>query len=543
MSTQKPIQLLLTSPAQCSSKPWRDAAIFWVSDEPGSQDLPLIYLFFGALESMVALPKLSMFESSAGDSSAFQTIIEKLPVAIMTCGAQDLVIDYANPASMTMLESIRHITGLDPAKIVGTCIDDFHKNPAHQRGILGNPSNMPYDTQITLGGEFIDLHIDTVYDSKGNFTQLSLMWAIVTEQVKTAAETKRLMTMLDNMPINIMTCDPKEFKIDYVNQTSVNTLRPLEQYLPIKIDDLLGACIDVFHKSPAHQRGILADPKNLPHVGTIKVGPESLRLEVSAIMDGSEYLGPMVSWSVVSDRVKLTDDMGGIVQAMNEISQGLETASTELDTVARGAEQKTESVAAASEEMSASIKEITERMAETSKISGEASSQAEESTQLIGKLSENSGKIGEITQMIEAIAEQTKLLALNATIEAARAGEAGKGFAVVAAEVKGLSEQTAKATDDIRSQIVEMQTDTAAAVDATAKITDVIQRINEFTSAVAAAMEEQQASTNEVVSLISEVSSASKITIQAASSVSGMVSRVQEVKELNTEVETFLKNS
>jgi methyl-accepting chemotaxis protein len=113
-------------------------------------------------------------------------------------------------------------------------------------------------------------------------------------------------------------------------------------------------------------------------------------------------------------------------------------------------------------------------------------------------LAEAAGKIGGIVQLINDIASQTNLLALNATIEAARAGDAGKGFAVVASEVKNLANQTARATEEISGQITSMQSVTQEAVGAMSRIRQTIDRINEISSAIAAAVEEQSAATQEI---------------------------------------------
>jgi methyl-accepting chemotaxis protein len=118
--------------------------------------------------------------------------------------------------------------------------------------------------------------------------------------------------------------------------------------------------------------------------------------------------------------------------------------------------------------------------------------------QTVEGLAQAAEKIGGIVQLINEIASQTNLLALNATIEAARAGDAGKGFAVVASEVKNLATQTAKATEEISSQIGSMQTVTQDAVGAMQKIRSTIDRVNEIASAIASAVEEQSAATKEI---------------------------------------------
>src|SRR5205807_3727615 len=125
-----------------------------------------------------------------------------------------------------------------------------------------------------------------------------------------------------------------------------------------------------------------------------------------------------------------------------------------------------QSVASATEEMTSSVNEISRQVQESSRIASEAVKQAQQTDGRINALSQAAGRIGDVVKLITAIAEQTNLLALNATIEAARAGEAGRGFAVVASEVKALASQTAKATEEISTQIGAMQSATNESVGA-----------------------------------------------------------------------------
>jgi methyl-accepting chemotaxis protein len=170
-------------------------------------------------------------------------------------------------------------------------------------------------------------------------------------------------------------------------------------------------------------------------------------------------------------------------------------------TAAERAEEATghvQSVAAAAEELAGSVQEISRQVAEAAQASRRAVSEAEAADGTIGGLSEAAGRIGDVVRLIGDIAGQTNLLALNATIEAARAGEAGKGFAVVASEVKQLAGQTAKATEEIASQVGGIQAATEKAVGALRSIGAIIERINEVTAAIAAAVEEQGSATQEI---------------------------------------------
>lgn len=130
---------------------------------------------------------------------------------------------------------------------------------------------------------------------------------------------KLALAMLENAPINVMMCD-QNLVINYVNPASLETLRNLEQYLPVSADRVIGQSVDIFHKNPMHQRRLLADPGNLPHRAKIKVGTEVLDLLVSPIYDvNHKYVGPMLTWSVITAQERLEQESAR-VQSMMENS-------------------------------------------------------------------------------------------------------------------------------------------------------------------------------------------------------------------------------
>jgi methyl-accepting chemotaxis protein len=193
------------------------------------------------------------------------------------------------------------------------------------------------------------------------------------------------------------------------------------------------------------------------------------------------------------------------IARMETTARTLSSIASEADSQARAASTSSEStssnvqsVAGATEELGASIREISEQATQANSVVGKATEIAKNADQLVGQLSSGASRIGDVVKLIRAIAEQTNLLALNATIEAARAGDAGRGFAVVASEVKTLASQTAKATEEISSQIGAIQGSTAEAVEAIRQIGGVMGDISRFTSSIAASVEEQSASTQEI---------------------------------------------
>ncbi len=473
----------------------------------------------------------------------YTTVIDALPTAVMLCDISTFTITHANPRSIELLKSIQHVLKVNAETIVGQSVDVFHRNAQHQRKLLADPRNLPHHAIINLGEESLSLDITALRDRRGTYTHAILTWNVVTEAKRKAADAERLLQMIDNMPINVMTCDPKTWVITYANKTSIETLRRIEQYLPIKASQLVGSTIDVFHKRPQHQHQMLADPSRLPHTANIKVGPETLNLKVSAIRgaDGG-YLGPMLTWAVVTEQVqvRLATGVNTVVGALSSTSTQMSGAASQLGEVAERAQSMASTVSAATEEMAASINEIASNVHRASRMSRDTSEKASNTDTLVQSLAEAADQIGSITNVIEQIAGQTNLLALNATIEAARAGEAGRGFAVVASEVKALANQTASATNQIKTRIDAIQAATGSTVAAIRGIGTDITALNDISTQIAAAVEEQSAAIAEITSSMNGVSDAARETSRAAGEVAQVARAVDDhSSDLGQQIKAF----
>lgn len=567
--------------------------------------------------------------SAASEGQSALSMIENMPTAVIQADL-DLTITYMNRASLDALKELEQHLPCRADEIVGQSIDIFHKNPSYQRKILSNPANLPHQATIEVGPEKLDLLVSAIRDDEGNYLGPMVTWEVITEKLQLEAEAARMQSMMDQSPINTMYAD-RDLVIRYMNPASSKTLKTLQQYLPVRVEDMIGQNIDVFHKNPAHQRNLLADPSNLPRQANITVGPETLDLLVSAIRDNDgKYIGAMVTWEVITERLKaaerekegiererrqqeelsnkvnqmleavqeamkgdltvevpvsgedtigqmgeglqsLLTNMREVMQRFSENAQQVGSSSEELTTVSQqmssnaeetstqaavvsaATEQVNKSVqvaATGTEEMSASIGEISKNSSEAAKVAKQAVTVADSANNTIKILGESSVEIGKVIKVITSIAQQTNLLALNATIEAARAGEAGKGFAVVANEVKELAKQTAQATEDISQKIEAIQDGSRGAVEAIAEVSVIIGQISDISNTIASAVEEQTTTTNEISRNVAEVargsaeiaenisgvaqaadstSKGANDTITAAKSLSKMATQLQEL--------------
>ncbi len=206
--------------------------------------------------------------------------------------------------------------------------------------------------------------------------------------------------------------------------------------------------------------------------------------------------------SVVTDINAEANRMKNSTSEMNGVIGRLSERTNSVSGSADQASGSIQTVASATEELSASISEITRQVNQSSSIAQAAAAEAERTDQTVGGLAAAAEKIGDVINMIQDIAEQTNLLALNATIEAARAGEMGKGFAVVASEVKNLANQTAKATEEISTQIGSIRSETEGAVDAIRSISGTIKQINEISESITEAVGQQSQATQEISSSV-----------------------------------------
>jgi methyl-accepting chemotaxis protein len=242
------------------------------------------------------------------------------------------------------------------------------------------------------------------------------------------------------------------------------------------------------------------------------------------------------------ENASLARDVMQLVQMVTRSVDNMQATAQSLAASAQQTNQQSSTVSAASEELSSSATEIARQITEAMRVVESAVAEARNSERMVAQLVSAAEKIGSVTQMITDIAGQTNLLALNATIEAARAGEAGKGFAVVASEVKSLANQTAKATEEIETQIRDIQAASQTTAGAIGQIGSTIARISDINTSISGAIEEQSAATREVSANISGVNQAADETGRSSSNVLSLAQGLAEqAKGLERRMDDFVK--
>lgn len=250
--------------------------------------------------------------------SLLQSAVNHLGTNVLIAD-RNLNIIYMNERSEATLRAVEDVLKNE----LGLCIDDLLSGSLDRlhgawakelRKTLSNPKNLPIKTDICLGPLTLALEVNAFYDETGEYAGQVVNWEDATRARKAEFESAKMNAIIENAPINMILAD-KDFNITYVNPATIRSLRPLTHMLPVPLDKVVGSNMDIFHKNPAHPRRILSNPRSFPHNAIIDLGDQKLDLHVSGIYDKQgEYLGPMVTWSNITDKLKLEAESNRLQQ-------------------------------------------------------------------------------------------------------------------------------------------------------------------------------------------------------------------------------------
>ncbi|MFO7551055.1 MAG: methyl-accepting chemotaxis protein [Haliea sp.] len=264
---------------------------------------------------------------SAMDGTRMRSAIDNAMTPIMMVD-RDLVITYVNKSTTELMRKNESVMrdlyrGFDANKLVGTCIDMFHANPNHQRRILEDPANLPWQADIKVGPLRFHLNVTAVIDTNGDYVGNTLEWADVTETRKQEEEVARLNSAIEGATSNLMLCD-NDLNIVYANPAVMSMFRnratELRQRFPgFDPENLVGQNIDQFHKNAAHQRALLRDASRLPAKAEMEI--VGIEFEVNATMikgPNGEYMGNMVEWKDITEMKDAERQIRDLVAAAAE---------------------------------------------------------------------------------------------------------------------------------------------------------------------------------------------------------------------------------
>ncbi|MCU0705105.1 MAG: methyl-accepting chemotaxis protein [Fimbriiglobus sp.] len=309
---------------------WISLAINPVRDASGKA------VRFVAIQSDVTKTKAQQLELKARMDAigATQAVIEFTPDGTILTANDNF--QTAMGYSLNEIQGKAHRMLVPPQHAVSPEYAEFWAKLNRGEGMTGE------FLRVGKGGKdvWIIASYNPILGLDGKVTKVVKYATDVTDAKLLALQAARTKSMLDSAPINVMFAD-REFKIRYANAATLNTLRRLEKYLPIRPEELVGSSIDIFHKRPEHQQRMIGDPRNMPHTAQIPLGPETLELNISMVTDEkSQPLGSMVSWSVITEKLalekQLHDKQEQERQAAAELRKNVDTMLTTMNAIAAG---------------------------------------------------------------------------------------------------------------------------------------------------------------------------------------------------------------
>ncbi len=415
---------------------------------------------------------------------------------------RDFIITYANDATIEMLT--KHEAKMREAfptfavsKLIGSCIDVFHKTPSHQRNLLADPSRLPYKAKISVGPLRFALNVTAIMGTDGSYVGNTLEWQDITAQEDAEHQIGAL--------IREAAAGNLDSRLDTKGWTGF--LQVVGEGVNTMLDAFVAPMRETTTVVGALAKGDLTQEASGEYEGAFKELSDALNSSLG-------NLRGMVG--------QIREGAGRIAQGAGELNEGNSNLSSRTQQQAAALEE----TAATIEQMTGTVKQNADNAAQANQLAAEARAVAEKGGQVVGQavsamseINSSSKKISDIIGVIDEIAFQTNLLALNAAVEAARAGEQGRGFAVVAAEVRNLAQRSAGAAKEIKALIK----------DSVAKVEDGSRLVDQS----GATLEEIVAGVKKVSDIIAEIAAASDEQAQGIEQVNKAVTQMDEMTQQN----------
>jgi methyl-accepting chemotaxis protein len=256
----------------------------------------------GQLDALRRVGRLLSAKAAAAELQRFSATIASSPINTLLANSR-LGIEYVNPAGLASCRRLESGLAVKVHALIGQPASVFHPTLAPD-GPAADPSRLPYKAVVDLGGEKVALLVSAIRSAAGAYLGPMITWEIVTKKIQANTELARALSMLENSPSNIISCDP-DLTIGYLNPASRATLDGLAGRISLRADTLGGQSLAVLYPNPEEMRRVLLAPANLPHRSTVRMGSEDLDVVVSAVHDfQGNYLGPMVTWDVVTEKLE-----------------------------------------------------------------------------------------------------------------------------------------------------------------------------------------------------------------------------------------------
>jgi methyl-accepting chemotaxis protein len=368
-----------------------------------------------------------------------QSAVTAATTAIMMVD-RDLIITYVNDATRRLLtrreNEIRKAFGrFDASRILGTCIDDFHKRPEHQRKLLGDPANLPYKTDIKVGELTFAINVSAMMDASGKYIGSTMEWEDVTDQRDAQTQIQTLLNAASEGRLN--------------ERINAGSYTGFMKTVGDGINSLMDRVVQPVSETNRVIEALAGGDLTASMQGDFQGDFAALRDQLNASMS---TLSTMVQ--------QISSAAGTINSAASDISEGNSNLNARTQEQSSALEQTASSL----EELTATVKQNANNANQANQLAAGAQDAAEKGGQVVSAavaamtaITEASKKVADIIGVIEQIAFQTNMLALNAAVEAARAGDQGRGFAVVAAEVRTLAQRSASAAKEIKALIQDSQ--------------------------------------------------------------------------------------